>query len=101
MTAGMFHPVCLHDALPIFYARDGQVVARPRADADEDGVVALRDQVIDGEVAPELHVPDRKSTRLNSSHGYISYAVFCLTKKNILTDAASPRAPLLASPSSG
>src|SRR2546422_10764729 len=26
-------------------------------------------------------VPDRKSTRLNSSHGYISYAVFCLKKK--------------------
>src|SRR2546422_3059313 len=28
----------------------------------------------------ELH-RDRKSTRLNSSHGYISYAVFCLKKK--------------------
>src|SRR2546422_6793569 len=32
-----------------------------------------------------LHAPavrtDRKSTRLNSSHGYISYAVFCLKKK--------------------
>src|SRR5256884_1012560 len=27
------------------------------------------------------YVPDRKSTRLNSSHGYISYAVFCLKKK--------------------
>src|SRR2546429_7068854 len=27
------------------------------------------------------HVEDRKSTRLNSSHGYISYAVFCLKKK--------------------
>src|SRR2546422_8335127 len=27
-------------------------------------------------------VKDRKSTRLNSSHGYISYAVFCLKKKN-------------------
>src|SRR3989449_4107870 len=26
---------------------------------------------------------DRKSTRLNSSHGYISYAVFCLKKKTI------------------
>src|SRR2546422_5844766 len=26
---------------------------------------------------------DRKSTRLNSSHGYISYAVFCLKKKNV------------------
>src|SRR2546429_3540600 len=32
-----------------------------------------------GRVRPEL---DRKSTRLNSSHGYISYAVFCLKKKN-------------------
>src|SRR2546422_5605790 len=28
---------------------------------------------------------DRKSTRLNSSHGYISYAVFCLKKKNNAT----------------
>src|SRR2546422_5751434 len=27
------------------------------------------------------HKGDRKSTRLNSSHGYISYAVFCLKKK--------------------
>src|SRR5687768_17726509 len=32
--------------------------------------------------AQGLAVPDRKSTRLNSSHGYISYAVFCLKKKN-------------------
>src|SRR2546429_6103077 len=31
-------------------------------------------------VARSVH-PDRKSTRLNSSHGYISYAVFCLKKK--------------------
>ena len=29
-------------------------------------------------------VTDRKSTRLNSSHRYISYAVFCLKKKNLL-----------------
>src|SRR5687768_18299264 len=28
--------------------------------------------------------PDRKSTRLNSSHGYISYAVFCLKKKKVI-----------------
>src|SRR3989449_6284871 len=32
----------------------------------------------EAEVAPQV---DRKSTRLNSSHGYISYAVFCLKKK--------------------
>src|SRR5438445_8857466 len=29
-----------------------------------------------------LHLRDRKSTRLNSSHANISYAVFCLKKKN-------------------
>src|SRR2546422_4814557 len=32
-------------------------------------------------VARAVRTPDRKSTRLNSSHGYISYAVFCLKKK--------------------
>src|SRR2546422_8486714 len=34
-----------------------------------------------GQAARRRH-RDRKSTRLNSSHGYISYAVFCLKKKN-------------------
>src|SRR2546422_4549569 len=40
-----------------------------------------------GELVQEQHAAvrqahlDRKSTRLNSSHGYISYAVFCLKKK--------------------
>src|SRR3712207_7404802 len=33
---------------------------------------------------PPLSTPDRKSTRLNSSHANISYAVFCLKKKNII-----------------
>src|SRR5712675_497736 len=33
---------------------------------------------------------DRKSTRLNSSHGYISYAVFCLKKKQNTNVAPSP-----------
>src|SRR2546429_2679198 len=34
-----------------------------------------------GEAHRRDHAIDRKSTRLNSSHGYISYAVFCLKKK--------------------
>src|SRR2546422_6419894 len=34
------------------------------------------------DVLREAHAEDRKSTRLNSSHGYISYAVFCLKKKH-------------------
>src|SRR2546429_5741675 len=33
----------------------------------------------------EMRDRDRKSTRLNSSHGYISYAVFCLKKKKYAT----------------
>src|SRR2546430_3713276 len=33
-------------------------------------------------VAPSTSTSDRKSTRLNSSHSQISYAVFCLKKKN-------------------
>src|SRR2546422_1996800 len=43
-------------------------------------VGVVRDAVIQWRVAHR----DRKSTRLNSSHGYISYAVFCLKKKNII-----------------
>src|ERR1039457_7521515 len=34
---------------------------------------------------------DRKSTRLNSSHLVISYAVFCLKKKKLILPAPSPR----------
>src|SRR3712207_8366786 len=36
------------------------------------------------ETAQRAHAIDRKSTRLNSSHANISYAVFCLKKKNKL-----------------
>src|SRR5687768_18469193 len=61
------YTLSLHDALPIYGGGD------PGA----RGAPALH--LGDG----RLHHPaqDRKSTRLNSSHGYISYAVFCLKKK--------------------
>src|SRR3712207_7998379 len=39
-------------------------------------------RLVDGRGRPGgHHLPDRKSTRLNSSHANISYAVFCLKKK--------------------
>src|SRR2546426_9311158 len=41
----------------------------------------------------EVTFEDRKSTRLNSSHLVISYAVFCLKKKTRRTSAAGTRAP--------
>src|SRR2546422_3719624 len=40
---------------------------------------------------------DRKSTRLNSSHGYISYAVFCLKKKKNTKNELSPNKRLTLS----
>src|SRR2546429_2922624 len=44
------------------------------------------------EIAQEVcqRTRDRKSTRLNSSHGYISYAVFCLKKKIVLVHTPRP-----------
>src|SRR2546429_3887639 len=41
----------------------------------------LHDQIQTYAMERKFDIPDRKSTRLNSSHGYISYAVFCLKKK--------------------
>src|SRR3989449_7080299 len=54
---------------------------RQQQDRERRGDEAVRDA---GERAPAdgcRRPRDRKSTRLNSSHGYISYAVFCLKKK--------------------
>src|SRR2546422_2248877 len=61
-----------------------------QADRDGDGIGdACGPQVsIAGIVAGAGRVEDRKSTRLNSSHGYISYAVFCLKKKRAPRSAA-------------
>src|SRR2546429_6203698 len=50
-----------------------------------------RDRLVLCLVAPHrIEDPgDRKSTRLNSSHGYISYAVFCLKKKHFIANGIS------------
>src|SRR3712207_7066014 len=70
------YTLSLHDALPISPALGARAAPWPRA---PDRVRARR--------APSGHrrrlpaVGDRKSTRLNSSHANISYAVFCLKKK--------------------
>src|SRR3970282_2516848 len=61
------YPLPLHDALPIF-----QIVA-------EGGNVFV-DRSNPPFLAGRIRLEDRKSTRLNSSHITISYAVFCLKK---------------------
>src|SRR5687768_18096161 len=73
------YTLSLHDALPIFA---GDVFC---VNANEDRLVSLHVAHDHRQVKTDEPVLDRKSTRLNSSHGYISYAVFCLKKKNIIT----------------
>src|SRR5687768_18060763 len=44
--------------------------------------ILLKSYLVENDLPSHLFlIKDRKSTRLNSSHGYISYAVFCLKKK--------------------
>src|SRR2546430_9559230 len=65
------YTLSLHDALPILWVADsvrGLGIGRRMLDALE---IQARE------------LGDRKSTRLNSSHSQISYAVFCLKKKKI------------------
>src|SRR5690606_40924678 len=91
----------LHDALPIFPYLGEKVeavhVRQAKIEDDEarllaqkfephlavgciENVVALRGEPCSQEFADRRVIIDRKSTRLNSSHVKISYAVFCLKK---------------------
>src|SRR5688572_31535452 len=67
------YTLSLHDALPIWIARRH----RQHDDRGRDG-----DGGHESIAWPPSPSRDRKSTRLNSSHSQISYAVFCLKKKN-------------------
>src|SRR2546422_8605170 len=79
------YTLSLHDALPISPARRGgaraaegpERAARAALRAPPGGPIRRRRSARRWRAT----LRDRKSTRLNSSHGYISYAVFCLKKK--------------------
>src|SRR5205807_8253237 len=88
------YPLSLHDALPIYQSQRGDD-DRPLRDmicssSDIQRLVVpfffsfvspLRQLKLDGPLKVRRCWEDRKSTRLNSSHLVISYAVFCLKKK--------------------
>src|SRR5687768_17784432 len=63
------YTLSLHDALPICPKRSAASCTDARSATSAPSTTCS---------------PDRKSTRLNSSHGYISYAVFCLKKKRLV-----------------
>src|SRR3712207_7002948 len=80
------YTLSLHDALPISWDLSDEDVhtALERRLREVVGDVALKlhtGRSRNDQVALDLHLLDRKSTRLNSSHANISYAVFCLKKK--------------------
>src|SRR5687768_18409844 len=66
---------------PDLSTRQGRDDAVRHGLADAERVADREHHVADLQL---IGIRDRKSTRLNSSHGYISYAVFCLKKKKIL-----------------
>src|SRR5690349_23774369 len=93
------YTLSLHDALPIF-----NVTGTLTYDALKFSAVGARisgrvrklhkvegDKVDADEVLAEVESADRKSTRLNSSHVEISYAVFCLKKKKKNSPATRSR----------
>src|SRR2546430_8647654 len=73
------YTLSLHDALPICFDRHS------RDDLADD----VEREVVQFLEAHAAFAQDRKSTRLNSSHSQISYAVFCLKKKEKLSHSSS------------
>src|SRR2546422_7233887 len=81
------YTLSLHDALPILFAWM-RGASGPTVVGYEPATGTLKTYTNTGIDEPR----DRKSTRLNSSHGYISYAVFCLKKKKQNRDRQLKRA---------
>src|SRR5256884_4108909 len=85
------YTLSLHDALPIFFHQlldvPGTTIGEFSLGQRPDAFIGVEVRRVGGKMLDfETRVSstkflDRKSTRLNSSHGYISYAVFCLKKK--------------------
>src|SRR5258708_27051037 len=83
------YTLSLHDALPIYYSIAGDdSVAQQKPGAVD--LLILGNQICADRV-------DRKSTRLNSSHQIISYAVFSLKKKSLIRLFFTPWPSLAAS----
>src|SRR2546429_5160017 len=77
------YTLSLHDALPISNLRSGKLRRTALSRKPHRPLSPLSPRKTQRGERASL---DRKSTRLNSSHGYISYAVFCLKKKKSTRD---------------
>src|SRR2546430_2986114 len=87
------YTLSLHDALPISDGADKTCLSSSVLRGSKEVVQSVGDdlaELLSSKVGPDVvfdvTIPgrqDRKSTRLNSSHDQISYAVFCLKKKKM------------------
>src|SRR2546422_6442850 len=77
------YTLSLHDALPISRRGVLELPADHYRPCFRETASATNERTLIAAIVPPgtSVAQDRKSTRLNSSHGYISYAVFCLKKK--------------------
>src|SRR3712207_7180595 len=93
------YTLSLHDALPIFVMDDGKGEVPDGLEVlDYEELLSSASPVEfdvrdENRAASMCYTRDRKSTRLNSSHANISYAVFCLKKKKHIlhTYACAPQ----------
>src|SRR5438874_10024509 len=84
-------PLSLHDALPIFVRCDPMDRHAARSLAPPANRSRPQKHTIAGKARVLSPKADRKSTRLNSSHVEISYAVFSLKKKRTISQSSSGR----------
>src|SRR5438270_6546267 len=80
-TTTEIYTLSLHDALPIWDGRLRTNIGNVAALGDAVAALNPTERRNGKTVIRIRRVEDRKSTRLNSSHSQISYAVFCLKKK--------------------
>src|SRR2546430_7575569 len=90
------YTLSLHDALPIYLklgVRFGKCdFVGSSINCEKEVALPNNVPVLEKYSSKRTAYLDRKSTRLNSSHSQISYAVFCLKKKKTTSDGASTRA---------
>src|SRR5699024_12039314 len=83
-VGSLLRPDNLHEARKDY--ADGKITAEQLREVETKEIKRIVDKQIEVglDLVTDGEFRDRKSTRLNSSHVSISYAVFCLKKKNIM-----------------
>src|SRR2546430_6212025 len=85
------YTLSLHDALPISAVGPRLEAPDTALEIDASGGIVMPGMIDTHRHMWQTAMRDRKSTRLNSSHSQISYAVFCLKKKKKIDEKSTPQ----------